>query len=62
MFGGACTLKEVVLVAAIVALTCVAALLSIALTWPRPRSSASLGVEWQCKHSLLATNCVPQRL
>jgi hypothetical protein len=47
--------KELALIAAIVALACVAALLSIKLT--RPRLLATLGVEWHCKHSLLTTSC-----
>ena len=51
------THKELALIAAIVALACVAALLSIKLTRPRLLSNATLGVEWHCKHSLLATSC-----
>jgi hypothetical protein len=57
MFPSTWTRKELVLIAAIVALACVAALLSIKLTRPRLLSSATLGVEWQCKHSLLKLNC-----
>ena len=50
------TRKELALIAAIVALACVAALLSIKLT--RPRLLGTLGVEWHCKHSLLMKmNC-----
>jgi len=51
------TRKELALIAAIVALACVAALLSIKLTRPRLLSSDTLGVGWHCKHSLLTTNC-----
>jgi hypothetical protein len=52
------TRKELALIAAIVALACVAALLSIKLTRPRLLSSDTLGVELQCKHSLLMKmNC-----
>jgi len=51
------TRKELAFIAAIVALACVAALLSIKLTRPRLLSDATLGVELQCKHSLLVTNC-----
>jgi hypothetical protein len=58
MFPRVWTRKELALIAAIVALACVAALLSIKLTRPRLLSSDTLGVEWQCKHSLLMKmNC-----
>jgi hypothetical protein len=52
-----CTRKELALVAAIVALACVAAFLSIKLARPRMLSSATPGVEWQCTQSFLITNC-----
>jgi hypothetical protein len=57
MFSRLWTRKELALIAAIVALACVAALLSIKLTRPRLLSNATLGVEWHCKHSLLTTSC-----
>ena len=57
MFPRLWTHKELALIAAIVALACVAALLSIKLTRPRLLSSDTLGVEWHCKHSLLTTSC-----
>jgi len=43
------TCKELALIAAIVALACVAAFLSIKLTRPKAFASATLGAEWQCK-------------
>ena len=43
------TCKELVLIAAIVTLACVAAFLSIKLTRPKPLASASFGVESPCK-------------
>lgn len=49
------TCKELALIAAIVALACVAALLSIKLIRPKPFANATLGVESQCKPSLLIT-------
>ena len=57
MFPRLWTHKELALIAAIVALACVAALLSIKLTRPRLLSNATVGVEWHCKHSLLTTSC-----
>jgi len=45
------TCKELALIAAIVALACVAAFLSIKLTRPKPFASASFGAESQCKQS-----------
>lgn len=51
------TTKELALIAAIVALACVAAFLSIKLTRPKPLAGAMLGVEWQCKQSFLITTC-----
>jgi hypothetical protein len=49
--------KELALIAAIVTLACVAAVLSIWLTRPRLLSTATVGVEWQCKRSLLIMTC-----
>ncbi len=43
------TCKELALIAAIVALACIAAFLSIKLTRPKPFASATLGVESQGK-------------
>lgn len=51
------TRKELALIAAIVALACVAAFLSIKLTRPKPFGSATARVEWQCKQSFLITTC-----
>ena len=50
------TCKELVLIAAIVTLACVAAFLSIKLTRPKPFANATLGVESHCKPSLLITS------
>ena len=58
MFPSVWTRNEIALIAAIVALACVAALLSIKLTRPRLLSNATLGVEQHCKRSLLTTNCI----
>jgi hypothetical protein len=58
MFPRLWTRKELALIAAIVALACVAAALSIKLTRPKLLSNATLGVERHCKHSLLTTNCI----
>ena len=57
MFPRLWTCKELSLIAAIVALACVAAFLSIKLMRPKPFASATLGVEWQCKQSFLITTC-----
>jgi hypothetical protein len=51
------TFKELALIAAIVALACVAAFLSIRLTRPKLLSSTTLGVEWHCKQSFLIATC-----
>jgi hypothetical protein len=58
MFPNVWTRKELALIAAIVALACAAALLSIKLTRPRLLSIDTLGVERHCKHSILSTNCI----
>jgi hypothetical protein len=50
------TCKELVLIAAIVALACVAAFLSIKLTRPKPFAGATFGIESPCKQSLLTTS------
>ena len=48
------TRKEIALVAAIVALACIAAVLSIGLAYPEPMSHAELGPEWQCSRFAFA--------
>jgi hypothetical protein len=58
MFPSVWTRKELALIAAIVALACVAALLSIKLTRPKLLSTDTPGVERHCKHSVLSTNCI----
>lgn len=56
------TRKGVVLMAAMVAFACVAALVSINLTSPDPISSAALGADWQCsRFALVFTTCTPVR-
>jgi hypothetical protein len=42
------TRQEIALIAAILALACVAAFLSIKLTRPRPFASAASSAQWQC--------------
>ena len=42
------TVRNLVFVAAIVSLACVAALVGIGLAYPEPVSSAALGPDWQC--------------
>jgi len=49
--------KELAFVAAIVALACLAAFLSIKLMRPKSLAHATLGVEWQCKPSVLFATC-----
>lgn len=49
--------KDLAFVAMIVALACVAAFLSIKLMRPKPLAHATLGVEWQCKPSLVFATC-----
>jgi hypothetical protein len=48
MASTAWTRKELVLIVAIVAIACAAALLSVKLTRAKQSASASLGIEWQC--------------
>ena len=56
------TRKGVVLMAAIVTFTCVAALLSVGLTSPDPISTAALGSDWQCsRFAFVFTTCTPVR-
>jgi hypothetical protein len=60
MISNLWTRKGVVLVAAIVTLTCVAALLSVNLASPDPISSAALGGDWQCSRiAFVFTTCTP---
>jgi hypothetical protein len=42
------TRQEIALIAAILALACVAAFFSIKLTRPRPFAGAALSAQWQC--------------
>ena len=42
------TRQEIALIAAILTLACVAALLSVKLTRPKPFASAALSAQWQC--------------
>ena len=52
------TARNLVFVAAIVSLACVAALVGIGLTYPEPVSSAALGPDWQCSRlALVWTTC-----
>jgi hypothetical protein len=48
MTSTAWTRKELVLIVAIVAIACAAALLSVKLTRAKQSAGASLGIEWQC--------------
>ncbi len=60
MISNLWTRKGVVLVAAIVTFTCVAALLSVNLASPDPISSAALGADWQCSRiAFVLTTCTP---
>jgi hypothetical protein len=60
MISSLWTRKGVVLVAAIVTFTCVAALLSVNLASPDPISSAVLGTDWQCSRiAFVLTTCTP---
>jgi hypothetical protein len=45
------TWKEIALVAAILALACAAAFLSIKLTRPKPFASIGLTEQWQCNRT-----------
>ena len=60
MISNLWTRKGMVLVAAIVAFACVAALLSVNLASPDPISSAALGADWQCSRiAFVFTTCTP---
>ena len=52
------TAKNLVFVAAIVSLACVAAVVAIGLAYPEPVSSAALGPDWQCSRlAFVWTTC-----
>ena len=60
MISNLWTRKGMVLVAAIVAFACVAALLSVNVASPDPISSAALGGDWQCSRiAFVFTTCTP---
>ena len=53
-----CTLKNVVLAAAIVLFACVAGGVAVGLAYPEPVSSAALGPDWQCSRmAFVWTTC-----
>jgi hypothetical protein len=50
--------KDLIFVVAIVSLACVAAVFAIALVYPEPVSSATLGPDWQCSRlAFVWTTC-----
>jgi len=52
------TAKNLVFVAAIVSLACVAAVMAIGLAHPEPVSNAALGPDWQCSRlAFVWTTC-----
>jgi len=52
------TAKNLIFVAAIVSLACVAAVVGIGLVYPEPVSSAALGPDWQCSRlAFVWTTC-----
>jgi hypothetical protein len=52
------TRKDIVRVAAIVAVGCVVAVLAIGLAYPEPVPHAALGPDWQCSRiALVWTTC-----
>jgi hypothetical protein len=52
------TRKGLALSVAILTLAVVAAVVSIALAYPEPVSSAALGPDWQCtRHAFVLTSC-----
>jgi len=52
------TAKNLVFVAAIVSLACVAAVFAVGLAHPEPVSSAALGPDWQCSRlAFVWTTC-----
>jgi hypothetical protein len=53
-----CTPRNLVFIAAIVSLACVAAFVVIGVAYPEPVSSAALGPDWQCSRlALVWTTC-----
>ena len=60
MISNLWTRKGVALLAAIVTITCVAALISVNLASPDPISTAALGTDWQCSRiAFVFTTCTP---
>jgi hypothetical protein len=54
------TVGNLIFLVAIVSLACVAAFLAIALVYPEPVSSATLGPDWQCSRlAFVWTTCTP---
>ena len=51
------TIGKFALVSAAVTLVTAAALLSLALAYPKPISSAELGAGWQCTRTFIWTSC-----
>jgi hypothetical protein len=52
------TAKNLIFIAAIVSLACVAAVVGIGLVYPEPVSSAALGPDWQCSRlAFVWTTC-----
>lgn len=54
---GTWTTRKLAVVSAAVTLIGAAVLLSLALAYPKPISSAELGAEWQCTRTLVWTSC-----
>jgi hypothetical protein len=58
MTGTGWTTRKLASIGAAVTLTGAAALLSLALAYPKPISSAALGAEWQCtRTAFVLTSC-----
>jgi len=55
------TIGKFAVASAVVTLTGAAALLSLALAYPKPISSAELGAEWQCTKTFVWTSCKKTR-
>ncbi len=54
---GTWTTRKLAVVSAAVTFTGAAALLWLALAYPKPISSAELGAEWQCTRTFVWTSC-----
>ena len=54
---GTWTTRKLVVVSAAGTLTGAAALLSLALAYPKSISNAELGAEWQCTRTFVWTSC-----